>query len=818
MNRFLKFRLMLRTHRSGRLVTVIAGAQTGAQMHDLPVARTPDPVRRFHGKPVRESSDGESQRDGRDHTSSHARRATESPPAKPQGSRLAGIVAVTAIEALSIYAWLRLHEAGHPWWGLLVLIIGEALETNVLQRFVDRGGVRRWGEPARAAATGGHLRKMQRIVGIAGNVEIAIWVAWLACAHAFGQTIAAVALLVAMHLKHQIETSTICDLPFRKGLFSFKGLFGSAMEVAGAVACLAFILKGQFELAAAAIGVGLLIEHWLLIDVLTWEITTRDIRVPRDPRWRRPARRRPAVAYASTHFPRLWRLVQRSPRLVRYGNRKAINSVVARIEPRPNPLSTMGPYTSWASLTDKSFSSRHLPPAPRTALQEGLPPSAAAASLFQRGEEMVPCPKSTVLFSFFAQWFTDGILRTQRDGKTKDGRIKQRDTLKNESNHDVDLAQLYGLDRDATDQLRGERGLLLSQVINGEEYPPYYHHAPDGPGTELKPDPRFDKLPPPLLFGHLDYEQKRTLFAMGTDTRNIGFISMNVLFLREHNRIARKLGKEYPQWNSDQVFETTRNILIVVLLKIVVEDYINHINPTQFKFRLLERLFPNEPWHRPNHVAVEFNLLYRWHALVPSTFYLGGEPLAISQLVSDTGVLTSAGLGQLLVAASSQPAGRMSLFNTDSFLVDMAEKPSIEQGRLAELASYNDYRRLCRHTPAASFADISSDPEIQQELADLYPGGVEDVEFYVGLNAEDAGPNDVLPPLMMTMVTFDAFSQALTNPLLGPRVFQEATFSAVGMKIIEDTASLSDLVHRNVPRGPGERLFVSMTQRDYKRS
>jgi prostaglandin-endoperoxide synthase 2 len=286
---------------------------------------------------------------------------------------------------------------------------------------------------------------------------------------------------------------------------------------------------------------------------------------------------------------------------------------------------------------------------------------------------------------------------------------------------------------------------------------------------------------------------------MGTDTRNIGFVSFNVLFLREHNRIATALGREHPSWSSDEIFEKARNTVIVVLLKIVVEEHINHINPYKFKFRLIPGSFPNERWHRPNWMAIEFNLLYRWHSLVPSTFHLRGTALPIAALLSNTKVLTDVGLGELLAAASSQAAGRICLHNTHKDLVPMAEKPSIEQARVARLASYNDYRRLCRFPPAASFAEISSNTEIQEQLAALYET-VEDVEFYVGLFAEDLQPGDVLPPLMLTMVAFDAFSQALTNPLLGPRVFDEATFSATGMEIIKTTQSIEQIVNRNVPQ------------------
>ena len=105
--------------------------------------------------------------------------------------------------------------------------------------------------------------------------------------------------------------------------------------------------------------------------------------------------------------------------------------------------------------------------------------------------------------------------------------------------------------------------------------------------------------------------------------------------------------------------------------------------------------------------------------------------------------------------------------------------------------------------------------EIQRQLAELYDTA-EDVEFYVGLFAEDRGPNDVLPPLMMSMVAFDAFSQALTNPLLAPRVYNEETFSRTGMDIIRETSCISDIVQRNCPK-QSEPYFVSLTRRGYQR-
>ena len=136
----------------------------------------------------------------------------------------------------------------------------------------------------------------------------------------------------------------------------------------------------------------------------------------------------------------------------------------------------------------------------------------------------------------------------------------------------------------------------------------------------------FEKLPLLIPEKHpLDPDQLERLFAIGTERGNVtpGYAMMNVLFLREHNRVARELQKEYPCWDDDRLFETTRNILIHLLLKIVVQDYINHIAPYHFKFRLYGGQEIRKPWYRTNWVALEFNLLYRWHSLVPDHVYFG---------------------------------------------------------------------------------------------------------------------------------------------------------------------------------------------------
>jgi prostaglandin-endoperoxide synthase 2 len=51
------------------------------------------------------------------------------------------------------------------------------------------------------------------------------------------------------------------------------------------------------------------------------------------------------------------------------------------------------------------------------------------------------------------------------------------------------------------------------------------------------------------------------------------------------------------------------------------------------------------------------------------------------------------------------------------------------------------------------------------------------------------------------MVANDAFTQALTNPVLSRNVFNVDTFSPAGMKIIEETESLQQILARNSVSG-----------------
>ncbi len=76
-------------------------------------------------------------------------------------------------------------------------------------------------------------------------------------------------------------------------------------------------------------------------------------------------------SFPLTRFGPAWRLARRVGPLGRWLNRTLIDRAISRTETRPHPFSTMGPYASRGSLTDRTWSGCHPPPVPPAAAGRG---------------------------------------------------------------------------------------------------------------------------------------------------------------------------------------------------------------------------------------------------------------------------------------------------------------------------------------------------------------------------------------------------------------------------------------------------------------
>lgn len=556
----------------------------------------------------------------------------------------------------------------------------------------------------------------------------------------------------------------------------------------------------------------------------------------------RPAQSRPQPSVTDKALTFLAGVVGHIPPLRTWVSHFAIDKFADATPPRPRPYSMVAPYTTWRSLTDRTYSGRHLPPADRGWLKQ-LPTEEQVVDLFKR-DTFVESTDTSVLFSMFAQWFTDSFLRTN-----------PFDPAKNSSNHEIDLCQIYGLNETKTDLLRrksdqvGTRGRLKSQLIDGQEFPEFLfvqgRKVGETPMTResfvTKPADGSDEKPEPLhdetwLLGVIladlleaeadgkdtDGTRLSSVFAVGLEHGNstIGNTTMNVLFLREHNRVAGELEKANPKWDDERVFQTARNVMIVLLLHLVVEEYIRHIAPYELPLETVKFMADGERWNRSNWIAIEFNLLYRWHSLVPDEIGPGPEVIDAFGMRNNNPLVIGAGLEALITRCSKARAGKIGLHNTPRFLTESSgqvdalglprksvEERTVNIARAAELQSFNAYREQFGRKKLKSFEQLTSDVELRDELKALYGNDIDQLEWYVGIFAEEYPSEMMMGDLMATMVACDAFTQALTNPLLGRHVYNDETFSVKGLEIIESTKTLKQIVQRNTR--PGEPLECS---------
>ena len=489
--------------------------------------------------------------------------------------------------------------------------------------------------------------------------------------------------------------------------------------------------------------------------------------------------------------------------------------------PKPRPKTKQGPvgeYTTWPMLTDRQFSTRHLPPADQSYIAK-LPPDAPysadprnpqtgqVTALFKR-TGTIKTGRSSVLFMFFAQWFTDSVLRTHPE-----------DRRKNTSNHNIDLCQIYGLTENEAGILRSKiNGKLTCQRIGGEDYLDYLGEK--GADGKWKAKREYEDLPYASVavlkevfenFDKWPEERKCKLYATGLERGNssIGYVAISTVFMREHNRICDELLQRNLNWDDERLFQTARMINTVILIKLIVQDYINHIADNRW-FVFDPRFVEKEKWYRTPWVSLEFNLLYRWHGLVPDQVTIDGRQYDHTQYLGNNEALEKLGVAAVIDAASRQPAGQVSLGNVPAFMLG-AEYESIKMGRDFRLRSYNEYRKHFGFHTLTSFSELTDDSVLQSKLESMYGGDINNVEFIVGLFAQKHAKRRLYGDLLYAMVGYDAFTQIYSNPLLSRNVYTAHTFTQYGLDLIDETNSVKDLVRRNIPKGVEAKVEFGIT-------
>ncbi|KAI5116947.1 hypothetical protein M0805_003675 [Coniferiporia weirii] len=331
----------------------------------------------------------------------------------------------------------------------------------------------------------------------------------------------------------------------------------------------------------------------------------------------------------------------------------------------------------------------------------------------------------------------------------------------NETTSYVDLTPLYGFDQKTQDtvRVRDGRGLL----------------HPDSFAED-----RLLLLPPAVCV-------LLVLFS-----RNHNYIARKLLDINERGTWVDpdKIPSNDPQRMSklmkqeEEIFQTARLINCGWFANVVFSDYFSAILGF-VRMGISWSLDPFGEIRKSDHtfvergqgnaVSVEFNCLYRWHATTSvedekwiekmfSGFFGDKDPEQLTPrdfaaaatraeaMEPDCGHWTFGGLkrqangsfadadlARVLQDSTSHPAATFGARGTPP-VMRLNEIMGIEQSRRWGVCSLNDFRKFLGLKTYSSFLEWNSNPEIAEAASKLYYGDIDNLELYVGLQAEEIKP------------------------------------------------------------------------------
>ncbi|XP_076006723.1 prostaglandin G/H synthase 1 [Genypterus blacodes] len=495
-----------------------------------------------------------------------------------------------------------------------------------------------------------------------------------------------------------------------------------------------------------------------------------------------------------THFQWLWDFVNNT--FLRGKIMKLMLTLRTHLIPTPPTYNSKYNYLSWESYYNLTFYTRLLPPIPEdcplpmgTKGKAVLPDPKLISQHFLKRTKFRPEPQGTnVMFGFMAQHFTHMFFRTDHIL----GAIYTKAL-----GHGVDAGNIYGdnLERQHLLRLRKD-GKMKYKVLNGEMYPPTVLDAPV-------------KMYYPK---HVPDEHR---LAIGHEHFGLvpGLCMYATLWLREHNRICDILKAEHPTWDDEQLFQTSRLIIIGEIIHIIIEEYVQQLSGYNLKLLFDPTLLFNEQFQYTNRIAMEFVQLYHWHQLMPDTFLIDGDEIPLGEFLYNTTILTHYGIEKLVDSFSRQHAGQIGGgHNSPAQLLYVAEL-SLNDSREGRIQSFNQYRKKFELKPYSSFHEFTDDEEMAEELEELY-GDIDALEFFPGIMLEKTRPNSIFGESMMEMGAPFSLKGLMGNAICSPQYWKPSTFGGeTGFNIVK-TATLKKLVCNNTKWCPYVSYHVPRNQEE----
>ena len=311
----------------------------------------------------------------------------------------------------------------------------------------------------------------------------------------------------------------------------------------------------------------------------------------------------------------------------------------------------------------------------------------------------------------------------------------------------LDLSAVYGSDPDTDRDLQGSRRFRERGLLSVTDTPT---------GTILPADTEG------LTFGGA-FQGVGFLAGDVRASENDGLASQHTLWVRNHNRLARLIDRAHPDFNPTEVFQRARQINIAQFQNIVLYEWLPALlgdnNPYLTAYQGYD---PSIDPQTTN--AFTIAALRVGHTLVsPEIQRLQADGQTIPEgnitFLDSFGapnITEGADVDEILRGLTAGVAQEVDTQVGDHLRNGLPEPTgpvgfdllaaNFQRGRDRGLADYNQVRRTLAEfspelgiAPVSSFAEITSDPGLQQSLQALY-GSVDDIDMWAGLMAEDHLP------------------------------------------------------------------------------
>ena len=349
----------------------------------------------------------------------------------------------------------------------------------------------------------------------------------------------------------------------------------------------------------------------------------------------------------------------------------------------------------------------------------------------------------------------------------------------------IDASTVYGSDTERADALRAGKGKL--RMSRGRMLPKNTAGLPNAGGTSASL----------YLAGDVRANEQTSLTAMHT------------LWVREHNRIAKRLRAANPGLSSKEIYQRARAKIGALIQAITYNEFLPALlGPAA--------LASYRGWDVAvdGSIAQEFSTAaYRFgHSMVsPQILRLrrNGRPVAQGHLslrdaFFNPSALTETGLEPIFRGLAAQRARAIDNMVIDELRNFLFGPPgaggfdlvalNIQRGRDHGLATYYEARIISGLKPPRSFADITSNVQTAARLEDLY-GNVKKIDLWVGGLAEDHVAGSQLGALFHAIVA-DQFERVRDSD----RFWYERVYSGAELEEVRDT-TLADVIRRNTRIG-----------------